>query len=247
MNDHIETVFIEFSDMNNTKCILGTIYRPPNTNIDEFLNGMNKILQAVQNENKKCYIMGDYNVDLLKTQSHGQSAAFVDLMFTHSFLPMINRPTRVTAQTATCIDNIYTNNFGKDIPINGVLLTDISDHFPIFHFSLDSSVLNTYKRVKKRHITRENLLALEEKLSGNNWEQILECDNPQSAYDTFSSYLITSLNDVLPLVPVKVTRQEINKPWLTKGLLTSIRHKNKLLVHELKFLWAIFLELAAPL
>ena len=54
-------------------------------------------------------------------------------MFQHSFIPHINKPTRITTTSATVIDNIYsnyilgTNNYHS----HGIIYTDISDHLPI--------------------------------------------------------------------------------------------------------------------
>ena len=52
----------------------------------------------------------------------------------NSYLPMTTRPTKVTYKTATLIDNIDNNNISADIPsMNGIILNDITDHFPIHH------------------------------------------------------------------------------------------------------------------
>lgn len=59
------------------------------------------------------------------------NGAFLDVMFSRSFVPLITRPTRLTSHTATLIDNIFTNNF-DDIAKSGLLVTDISDQLPIF-------------------------------------------------------------------------------------------------------------------
>ena len=52
-----------------------------------------------------------------------------------SFLePLTSKPTRITTNTATLINNIFTNVFNnKATCVNGLLCTDISDHIPIFH------------------------------------------------------------------------------------------------------------------
>ena len=43
---------------------------------------------------------------------------------------MINKFTRITYTSKSIIDNIYTNN--NNIPfINGILMSDVSDHLPI--------------------------------------------------------------------------------------------------------------------
>ena len=53
-------------------------------------------------------------------------------MFSHSMLPIINKPTRVTASSATIIDNIYITDNNPNT-FQGLLCTDISDHLPIFY------------------------------------------------------------------------------------------------------------------
>ena len=50
--------------------------------------------------------MGDY-INLLNYESHDLTANFVDTMYSYSYLPLINRPTRVTQQSALLIDSIH--------------------------------------------------------------------------------------------------------------------------------------------
>ena len=47
---------------------------------------------------------------------------------TQGFTQLINTPTRVTANTSSLIDHIYTNNRDK-VSQAGVIETGISDHF----------------------------------------------------------------------------------------------------------------------
>ena len=57
---------------------------------------------------------------------------FVNLMFRHGLIPTINKPTRVTRNTATAIDHIITNSVINAEFKTGIIKTDISNHFPIF-------------------------------------------------------------------------------------------------------------------
>ena len=59
--------------------------------------------------------MGDFNIDLLKTDNCDYSNRFCEQIFTSSFFPLINRPTRITQRTATLIDKIFTNDL-EQIP-----------------------------------------------------------------------------------------------------------------------------------
>ena len=62
-----------------------------------------------------------------------QTTDFIRNMFANAFYPTISKPTRVTKQTATLIDNIITNIHEYSIK-SGILYNDISDRFPIFTF-----------------------------------------------------------------------------------------------------------------
>ena len=54
-------------------------------------------------------------------------------MVSMSLFPLLSQPTGITNQCHSIIDSIYTNSMNEDI-ISGVIIADISDHFPIFSF-----------------------------------------------------------------------------------------------------------------
>ena len=67
---------------------------------------MNEILGKIGRENKHCYLMADFNIDLFKSKSCDYANQFVEQLFTSSFFPLINKATRIPHHTATLIDNI---------------------------------------------------------------------------------------------------------------------------------------------
>ncbi len=71
---------------------------------------MNAILEKIDKENKICYLMGDFNIDLFKSESCDYANQFIEQLFTSSFFPLITKATRITYHTATLIDNIFSNN-----------------------------------------------------------------------------------------------------------------------------------------
>ena len=135
-NDSIETVFIEIDKLevhSETNIIVGVIYRPPNTDMKLFSELMTNVFERLQRENKLCYLMGDYNLDLLKHEIHPQTSDFLDIIYSYNYIPLITRPTGRKEQSGTLIDNIFTNNLAElGTSIHGLLVTDISDHLPIF-------------------------------------------------------------------------------------------------------------------
>ena len=54
-------------------------------------------------------MMGDINIDLLKFSTHNKTNEYLDNTFSQGYIPIINKPTRVTPYSATLIDHIYIN------------------------------------------------------------------------------------------------------------------------------------------
>ena len=72
--------------------------------------------------------MGDFNIDLLKDDVHRPIHDYLDLVYSHSLIPTIYKPTRITEHTATIIDNILTNP--DNIVESAIIVTDVTDHMP---------------------------------------------------------------------------------------------------------------------
>ena len=72
--------------------------------------------------------MGDFNIDLLKVDSHRPTHDYLELIYSYSLMPTIYKPTRITETTATIIDNILTND--DNIIKSTILVTALTDHLP---------------------------------------------------------------------------------------------------------------------
>ena len=109
-----DSVFIEIDRdifRREKNIIIGVIYRPPDADLESFIELMGVLFEKVKSENKMCYLMGDYNTNLLNYDKHNLTTDFVDLFHSYSYVSLINRPTRTTRTTATLIDNILTNSY----------------------------------------------------------------------------------------------------------------------------------------
>ena len=117
-----ESLFIKIHRTNEKHILIGTIYRPLDQNVQDFVGSVDQFITKISRENKNCYLMSDFNLNLLLHNSHAFTGKFLNVMFSRSFVPLITRPTRLTSHTATLIDNIFTNNF-DDIAKTGLLVT----------------------------------------------------------------------------------------------------------------------------
>ena len=220
-----ESLFIEVKIQKND-IIVGTIYKPPDTSTVDFNVHVNDLFRTISQERKKCIIMADFNIDLLTTDTNHQTADFIHNMFTHTFCPTISKPTRITNYSATLIDNIITNI--HEYPIkSGILYNDISDHFPVFNiYKLDWQNTKKYKSIFKRNTNLKNMTKLNTELKNANWARVYNELNPNTSYEIFIEILNSHIDECLPWKKLKV-KTETNE-WLTKGILTSCKEKNRL-------------------
>ena len=226
-----ESLFIEIDkgQLNSDKTVIvGVIYRPPNTSIESFNTKISGIMDILKKENKYCYLMGDFNINILNSENHDLTGQFVDIMSSNAFLPLITRPTRITANSATLIDNIFTNNLDDIVhSVHGISVTDISDHYPIFCINKGVLIPETEEIVYKRIYSNRNKQAFLTGIQEMDWGQLLGCHGTQTCFTKFHEKLTALHNKYFPLTRMK-WKYNNRKPWLSDGLKSSIKHKNKL-------------------
>lgn len=231
----LETLFIELKTNKKETIVIGVLYRPPNSKLNEFEDELENLLSKINKENKLFYLMGDINIDMLKMNQVSSVDKFMHQLFSSSFYPLVTKPTRITDRSATLIDNILTNRLnGNDL--RGILLTDISDHLPIFTIKRDVKI-DKAPRVTQvsRHINAENIDKLMIDLSQEDWTDVAQNNDPNESYNIFYNKLYNLYNKALPIKTNTsgVTKFQ-QKPWLTKGIQKSLKSKNMLYKKSVK-------------
>ena len=236
-NDLIECVFIEVDNHHDTKSknvIVGNVYRPPNTNMELFNNHLTLILNKLKTEKKPTRIMGDFNIDLLKVDDHPASSEFVDIIFSHSLIPLITKPTRITSSSATLIDNIFATIPDSDSQsFQGILCSDISDHYSVFFIDYTTKLSISEPVYTSRNFSQANIDQFNTKLQEYDWVPGLLSDDPQISFSHFHK-TFSNLYDLC--FPVRKTHCNYkNKmPWLSSGLKKSIKIKNNLYLRSIR-------------
>ena len=235
-DSNAESCFIEISkDIFKTErnVIVGIIYRIPDRDALSFNQALNIVLGKIKHENKIAYILGDYNLNLFNIDSHAPTGEFLDICFSNNFIPLINKPTRVTKHSATLIDNILTNNIINVSYNSGLFLTDISDHFPIFTIHKNIWQHDTQITYRKRIINSINIERFKQALHDHNLNSILNISDVNIATSTFHNEFTTVYNKCFPIKVYK-RKYSANKPWLSNGIKESIKRKN--------YLYKVFLK-----
>ena len=75
--------------------------------------------------------MGDFKIKLLDCKTDKHTSDFIDTLYSQSFYPTTNSPTRIMLTTKTLIDNVFYNKVSSNI-ISGNIAIAISDHLTQF-------------------------------------------------------------------------------------------------------------------
>ena len=90
VNDLLECMSIELTDLNNNKNIVTCLYRQPDSSIDDFINNIEKLFT---NKQRNIYLCGDFNINLFNYNSNNQVNNFLDSIYSLGLFPLITKPT----------------------------------------------------------------------------------------------------------------------------------------------------------
>jgi hypothetical protein len=196
-------------------------------------------------KNKNITIAGDFNINLLNVSSHPASSEFFDILSSNHILPLIALPTKLNPSgNNSLIDNIYSNIFNPDI-VSGNISFNVSDgHLPSFAIipKPNQNHLpkkhNFYKYNTKDFNPNDSDFPIQKLLMSQDfqsleWEKILEIEklDANHSFNNFYSAIEPIIEKFMPLEKVSnKDHKRRYKPWITKGILTSIKRRDKLLL-----------------
>ena len=219
-----ESLFVDIT-INNKIVTCGTIYRSPlqdsNSNM-KFLEILTLFMKNLTKRNNQCYIMGDLNYNLLNSKNP-YTNNFINTMFSNSFFPLINKPTRITDTSATVLDHIWTNIYNT--PINTAILVDpISDHLPVIQCTKLDHPINQDIKSSVRTYSEKNLKRFQELLTSLDSKPIMESNTVDMAYNNFFSQYSTFFNNSFPSSPISKSKS-CHKKWYNNKLFELNRNK----------------------
>jgi hypothetical protein len=232
----LESIFVEVTVYKNTKIIIGSLYRSgsthPNLTVNdqfrEFSELLSNLCSEISNLNRTVYLLGDMNLDVLKYGVNNHVTDYIDLLFSFGLLQLVINPTRCTSHSSTLIDHVLTNN-SVDSCDTVIILSKISDHFPVVHFRRGSSKSASPKNITSRNFSQNNLALFGEALRNCNWDFVMNSDSAQESYNYFSDTFLSLYDIYFPNVTVKFNRNFHSlEKWMSNGLLISRREKIRL-------------------
>jgi hypothetical protein len=237
-----ESQFFKIKTGKNTFVIFGNLYRPntaPLADIKRSIQILNEIFMNIKSDpNLKhaqdIIIAGDTNIDLLKHENHLDTNMYLDSLLSNGLLPLITLPTRISGHSATLLDHICTNII-DDTFDTGIIISDLSDHFPVFYIRYLQTKPKKPEPIKINKIDDSSKDAFTSLLNSYSWNNVIQDNNPETAFDSF----FNTINSCFDLAfPEKVVNQSKNKkplnPWMSEALLVSRKNKEKLFSKKVK-------------
>ena len=175
---------------------------------------------------KTVFLCGDFNIDILKHKVNQGTKSFLDTKYSIGLYPLVDRPTRISNHSFSLIDNIFTNVTNHKVA-SGILVSDITDHLPIFVFCTYPNPNQAEQKcnVKKRIINEKTLSSLSNNLADECWDNVFRSADVDTAYREFMSTFSKQYNICCPMKTVRNSITRRDKSWITNGLKNACHQK----------------------
>ena len=222
----MESCWIELARTAQKNVVVGCVYRHPKGNQEFFHDILKKQLEQLNTKGHEVLVLGDLNENLLKYNEDKQTSEYLDMLLNLGFMPIIAKPTRITDHTATLIDHIYTNTPEKLIR-SGLCLADISDHLPVFCTMANTLPTNNEPRFF-RDFRQFNEDAFHQDLLTVDFKSLIS-DDVNGSISAIVDNLRAITDRHAPLRKAsKRQRKRLERPWISKAIMHSIKQKHKL-------------------
>jgi hypothetical protein len=148
-------------------------------------------------------------------------------MSSFNFTQLVNNPTRVSTQSKTLIDHVFTNMPQNVTDIN-VPVFSISDHYPVCFTRKHSSAYPkgpVHKTISYRSLKYFDEHAFLQDLSQQPWSIIHTCDDLNQCFKTFIALFKYVLDKHAPLKSRRVKRI-VQPDWFNSDILDAIKTRD---------------------
>ena len=228
-SENIEQLWVKICKPKRRMCIVGSIYRPPSSSINESMSELDSTLQHIAllvNVSRVDFIMlGDFNINYAKPLNTDTRKLKVVTNKLH-LRQIIRSSTRITCKTKSTIDLIFTNI--DHIRDSGVLDYIISDHRPVYMIKKHARFKPSFVTTLQRNYRTYNKV---------NWENQIERDwrwidfwnikdDPNKLWECMLGIFIANANKLYPLKKSRNWKDKAD--WVDEEVIRAIDQKSRL-------------------
>lgn len=221
----MESMWVEFRPTSVCPVLLiGFVYRNPDENCS-WIGKFEDMMDNVTNHNPNVILLGDFNIDLMQpTPPSWESTTNL-----FGLEQLVTVPTRVTKDTATLLDHIYTNNTKM---VSRVNISDV-------HFSDHSPIICTWS-CKAPKLANKGHTTVEYRSFKHFKEDAFLCDlhfapldlvyqetDVNQALNTWYNVFLPVVNKHAPLRKRRVKHPSL-PGWLNQDIMKAMKERDKL-------------------
>lgn len=211
---------IEISCVELEQYIVVCVYRPPSGVYELFECILEDVLKSVCRSKKKVIVCGDFNINILDTNSI--TGRFLNLLRSFNLFNLFKEPTRITGTSATCIDNIFCN---CEIVEKEIFTKLRSDHTGQI-VSLPYIVENKERTYTYRPVTSARLTRFEQQVTDRLCSLPQPVGNPDDMYESLFRCICDEYDSIFTTKTAR-EKTEFNQ-WATVGI-----HRSRTTLYEL--------------
>ncbi len=174
-NKILESITLLLTFSNKSKILVTSVYRsngvlPNVTTNDQLLRftvSFNDLMAKLSTKSHVSFMFTDSNINLINPNQlvYGN---YLNTIFSHGYLQLCKKATRMIDGSATLIDHIITNCRRSNF-CTGTLISDVSDHFISFICNGKNIVQGQQRTVSMRIFSATNILKFKEALANSTW------------------------------------------------------------------------------
>ena len=224
------------------KCIIGTVYRYPSQNSDEFESFLSKfefLLQNISNiSNRNPYLtplLGDYNARNTKWWHHDITTTEGTQLETtttiYGLQQLIDEPSHIRKNSSSCIDLIFTNQ--QNLIVNRGTHHFLHENCQNQFTFAEARLRVEYPPPYKHHLwngAKANVNPINKAISQFNWQRSVTNLPIHKQVNLFKSTLMnikSTLINFSNFIPSKtITFNDQDPPWLGEKIEVKIELKN---------------------
>lgn len=226
-----EYLEIDIAISRRKKAKMVVIYRPPNSNLPNFLESLDHNLQTLitKHPTTPIIVTGDMNIDLHENTQSTVKTEYLNLLHSHGLKQTIDKATRITPSKCTLLDHMIVNHHIVDY-FSEVHDLGFTDHQAII---LSWRTKYEYAKQAHQHITFRSFKKYDSgkfkaDLQSKNWSDCLILDDPDEIWSKLKQSLIELWNIHAPMKTIRIKQNTSNKPWINNEILKLIKKRNEL-------------------
>ena len=228
---NLENLCIEIRKHRSKPFIVATWYRPPDSLVEMF-NPFESLVGKFDSLGVEYYLLGYFNCNIISNIDNN-TRLLNEVADIYGLHQLITEPTRITQNTSTLIDVVFTNC--PDIIVcSGVKHVGISDHSLVYAYrklSADSQSRG-HKTVTYRKMKKLCSASFRNDIAKQNWESLEQIHDPNVIWNEWKRMFLSCADKHAPLRTKRV--RGTKSPWINTTVKKLMHERDILKIRAIR-------------